>query len=353
MSSLPASPATSPHLPVRPSPVPPNIGGLDLGGTKCAVSVLRDGRVREVARFPTGEFEGTFAALVGALRAELGSDAPHLGISCGGPLDAAAGTILAPPNLPPSWHGVPLVRRLTELLGGRAVLMNDANACALAEWRFGAGRGTRHMIFLTAGTGMGGGLILNGQLYEGATGDAGEIGHVRLRADGPVGYHKAGSVEGFTSGGGIARLAEFLLQKRPAPPAWVTPGTPLTTKQIAAAAQRGDAFALEIMRLAGERLGETLAILIDLFNPERVVLGGFFPRCRELLEPALHAALAREALPLPLRACAIVPAELGETIGSHGAIAAALHAFGANPAADPPPGGEAVARHRPAGPESP
>jgi glucokinase len=239
--------------------------------------------------------------------------------------------ILAPPNLPASWHGVRIADRLTARFGGRAVLMNDANACALAEWRFGAGRGTRHMVFLTAGTGMGSGLILNGRLYEGTTGDAGEIGHVRLRAEGPVGYNKAGSVEGFTSGGGIARLAESMLAGAPKRPDWAKPGTAITLQLIATAARAGEPFAREVLRIAGERLGETLAVLIDLFNPERIVLGGFFPRCRELLEPHLHPVLRREALPVPLAACQIVPAELGETIGSHGAIAAALHALESDP----------------------
>lgn len=320
-SPRPASECAPPSSPPARGPVV----GVDLGGTKCAVSVLRGTVVDEIARFPTREFEPTFAEIVAAIRSRAPAGDPVFGISCGGPLDAARGVILSPPNLPPSWHGVPIVARLIGTFGGSATLMNDANACALAEWRFGAGRGTQHLVFLTCGTGMGSGLILNGRLYEGATGDAGEIGHVRLRPDGPVGYGKAGSVEGFTSGGGIARLATAMLAGRHPPPAWVEPGTPLTTKQIAEAAQRGDPTAVEVMRIAGERLGETLAILIDLFNPERIVIGGIFPRCRELLEPHYRAVLEREALPLPRRACAILPAELGETIGSHGAIAAALH----------------------------
>lgn len=316
---------------MRPAPVAapssPTVFGVDIGGTKCAISVLRGGQVEEVARVTTGDFEATFAKLITALRPVVASNEPVFGISCGGPLDAAAGVILSPPNLPASWHGVPIATRLTSPFGGRAVLMNDANACALAEWRFGAGRGTRHMVFLTSGTGMGSGLILDGRLYEGTTGDAGEIGHVRLRTEGPVGYGKAGSVEGFTSGGGIARLAAAAVAARSAPPpAWYSPTVPTTAKQVAEAARRGEELAIEIMRTAGERLGETLAILIDLINPERVVIGGFYPRCLELLEPAMVAALEREALPGPRRACAIVPAELGETIGSHGAIAAALAA---------------------------
>ncbi len=299
--------------------------GIDIGGTKCAVSRVHDGALEEIIRIPTGEFPATFAALTEAI-ARIAAPGTTFGISCGGPLDASRGIITSPPNLASSWHGVAICRLLTEKFGGRALLMNDANACALAEWRFGAGRGCRHMVFLTSGTGMGAGLILNGQLYEGATGDAGEVGHLRLAPEGPVGFGKAGSFEGFCSGGGIARLALGLVQKRGGlPPAWITDGQ-TTTKAIATAALDGDVFAREVMHAAGTKLGEALAILIDTLNPERIVLGGFYPHCRDLFEAPLRAALDREALSHAAAACRILPAELGETIGSHGAIAIALQA---------------------------
>ncbi len=298
--------------------------GFDLGGTKCAVSRWHDGQAQEVLRIPTGPFATTFPQLLEAAHKLVAGHEADFGVSSGGPLNATDGIILNPPNLPSDWHGLPICRLLTERHGGRATLMNDANACALAEWKFGAGRDCRNMIFLTSGTGMGAGLILDGRLYEGATGDAGEIGHVRIRCDGPIGYGKAGSVEGFTSGGGIPRLAARLLRGKGGPaPAWFSPVT--TTRQIAEVAQKGDPFAIEVMRTAGTHLGESLAILIDLFNPDRIVLGGFYPPCRLLLEPALNAALNAEALPGPTAACQILPSTLGETIGSHGAIAAALH----------------------------
>ena len=306
--------------------------GLDLGGTKCAVSVLEHGRVREVLRIPTGQFAPTFELLFNAIKSvEVAGSSVMIGVSCGGPLDSVKGIILSPPNLHPSWYRVAIVDQLMARFDGRACLMNDANCCALAEWKFGAGRGTQHMVFLTSGTGMGGGLILNGQLYEGATGDAGEIGHVRLSADGPVGYGKIGSVEGFCSGGGIARLAERWVGESIEPkPSWAQ-GT-ITAKQVAEAARAGEPLARRIMAESGTRFGEALAILIDLFNPERIVLGGLFPAARDLLEPTLNAAVEREALPIPRGACQILPAELGETIGSHGAVAAALYYLERNPA---------------------
>ena len=300
--------------------------GLDLGGTKCAVSVLRDGIVIETLRVSTGTYNETFPLLCAAVTELLDGRPPKFGISCGGPLDAGEGVILCPPNLHPSWHGIPITKEITLLFGGTARLMNDANACALAEWQFGAGRGASNMIFLTSGTGMGSGLILNGQLYEGSTGDAGEIGHVRLRPEGPIGYNKAGSVEGFYSGGSIARMAHSLISSGTVGrPSWFQTEVSPTTKQIADAAKAGDKVALDLMASAGSYLGEAIAILVDLFNPERIVIGGFFPHCRELLTPAMNDALRREALEIPRKKCSIVPSELGETIGSHGAIAAAMH----------------------------
>ncbi|MES2692263.1 MAG: ROK family protein [Verrucomicrobiota bacterium] len=304
-----------------------NVIGIDIGGTKCAVSRLIDQRrVEETHRFATTTREGTLEALRLAVASLRLQGETVFGISCGGPLDAAHGVILCPPNLP-GWENTDIVRFFTSHFGGTAVLMNDANACALAEWRFGAGRGTRHMVFLTAGTGLGGGLILNGDLYEGATGDAGEAGHVRLAAHGPIGYGKVGSFEGFCSGGGIARLAEIFLGESSGPaPAWAQT-RPLSAKSVAEAASAGDALALRVMQESGRRLGEGLALLIDILNPERIVIGGIYPRCHELLTPSMQTALQREALETPLAACSVVPAELGETIGSHGAICVALRAL--------------------------
>lgn len=288
--------------------------GIDIGGTKCAVSVLRDGAVVEVDRFPTQDYAATFARFRKTVTGLQPGPDVVFGISCGGPLDAARGIILCPPNLP-GWVDLAICRAFTDVFGGRAFLMNDANASALAEWHFGAGQGCRHMVFLTAGTGMGAGLILNGRLYEGATGDAGEVGHLRLRADGPLGFGKRGSFEGFCSGGGIARLALEM--------GWSQPD--VTLKNLAEAAARGDALALRVLDVAGERLGEALALIIDTLNPERIVLGGYFPRCSALLLPAMHRALAAEALSSALAGCQILPAVLGETIGSNAAVAVALH----------------------------
>ena len=303
-----------------------NIIGLDIGGTKCAVSVP-DGpdRVREVVRFATTDVRGTLDRFFAEIaKLNPGRDTVF-GVSCGGPLDAPKGLIMSPPNLP-GWDRIAICALLQDKFGGKAYLMNDANACALAEWQFGAGRGCQSMMFLTMGTGMGAGLILDGHLYEGITGNAGEVGHMRMAADGPVGYGKAGSFEGFCSGGGIAqiakrRVAEFAgassLKKIPA--------DQLNAREVGLAAEAGDALALAIWREVGERLGEALALFIDVLNPERIVIGSIYQRCERLLAPTVNAVIAREALPDSARDCRVVPAQLGDELGSCAAVAIARY----------------------------
>jgi glucokinase len=306
-----------------------NIIGLDIGGTKCAVSVP-DGpdRVREVVRFATTDVRGTLDRLFAEVAKLHPPRDTVFGVSCGGPLDSTKGVILSPPNLP-GWDRIAICALLVEKFGGRAFLMNDANACALAEWQFGAGRGCQSMLFLTMGTGMGAGLILDGRLYEGVTGNAGEVGHLRLAADGPVGFGKAGSFEGFCSGGGIAQLARKHVAAFSGPSRLrEIPAEKITARDVGAAADAGDALALAIWRKVGERLGEALALFIDVLNPERIVIGSIYQRCERFIAPAAKAVIAREALPDSARDCAIVPAQLGDELGSCAAVAIARYKAG-------------------------
>ncbi|MDB6128071.1 MAG: hypothetical protein JWM35_1967 [Verrucomicrobia bacterium] len=306
-----------------------NIIGLDIGGTKCALSVP-DGadRVREVVRFATTDRDATLQRFFAEIAKLSPTRETVFGVSCGGPLDSRKGLILSPPNLP-GWDRVPICAMLTEKFGGRAFLMNDANACALAEWQFGAGRGCQSMMFLTMGTGMGAGLILDGRLYEGVTGNAGEVGHMRLAADGPVGFGKAGSFEGFCSGGGIAQVAKQRVAgfsgtsslKKISP-------EKLTAREVGLAAEAGDALALAIWREVGERLGAALALFIDVLNPERIVIGSIYQRCEKFIAPSMNAVISREALPDSARDCSIVPAKLGDEIGACAAVAIARYHLG-------------------------
>ena len=310
---------------------------LDLGGTKCAAILGRLGETYDVLGkrvFPTtslGTPQDALATLGNALAelsAQHGIQAEAIGISCGNPMNARQGIVLSPPNMP-GWDNVPVVQTLMARFGIPARLMNDANAGCLAEARFGAAQGYRHAVFLTMGTGMGAGLILNGSLYEGASGSGGEVGHMRLFPEGPVGYGKRGSFEGFCSGGGIAQMARqraFEAMQTGKPLAWCTAPehlAPLTTKQVAEAAHAGDGDARAVFAEAGMWLGRGLALILDAINPEVVAIGGVYPRCRGLLEESMRAILAAEALPDVYAACAIVPAQLGEAIGDVAALCVA------------------------------
>jgi len=297
--------------------------GLDIGGTKCAVVLgTEDGTILDRFVIPTGTCEETLAQLFDAIAAH--HDYTAIGVSCGGPLNAVTGTILSPPNLP-GWDEVQITERLTARFGVPAFLRNDADACAVAEWKYGAGRGTKNMIFLTFGTGMGAGLILNGKLYSGATGSAGEVGHMRLTEFGPVGYGKAGSFEGYCSGGGIAQLGEMLARvcaQTGHPVAWAD--DTITAKQLAEAALNGDTAAGKVWQQSAQMLGRGISLLIDLLNPERIVIGSIFQRSESLLRSEMENVIAEECLPHNAKACQIVAAKLGDQIGDIAALSIAV-----------------------------
>ncbi|NBC71789.1 ROK family protein [Paenibacillus sacheonensis] len=316
------------------------LAGIDIGGTKCAASLgMLDGedgiRIVGKTRIATpASPEAAIAQIMEALHAELEKHPDGrlaaIGISCGGPLDSRRGLVLSPPNLP-GWDAVDLITPFAERYGVPVALQNDANACALAEWKWGAGRGCRNMIFLTFGTGMGAGLILNGALYAGTNDMAGEVGHVRLEPEGPVGYGKAGSFEGFCSGGGIAQLARRIIAERI--DAGDAPGFCRTRKELPAltaeivgrAAEQGDALAQEIYRLSARKLGRALAVLVDVLNPERIVIGSIYGRQKAIMEPIVLEELHRESLPLSVSVCEIMQAGLGEGIGDYASLSVALN----------------------------
>ncbi|MBO5736243.1 MAG: ROK family protein [Clostridia bacterium] len=305
--------------------------GLDIGGTKCAASLgkITGDRIEILARNEVKTLPSAEETLRGLLpfveeyKAQTG--ATEAGISCGGPLDCKKGVILTPPNLP-DWHGFPIVDFVKRELGLTARLQNDANACAVAEWRFGAGRGTQNMVFFTFGTGLGAGLILDGKLYSGTNDNAGEAGHIRLAKMGPIGFGKYGSFEGFCSGGGIARLAEEMAKRCKKIPTCIEKMggmSAITTKKLAEAAFAGDPFAKRVFAKSGQMLGRGLSIIIDLLNPEKIVLGGVFMRSHALLVPAMKKEIEKEALDISAAVCEIVPAELSENIGDIAALAIA------------------------------
>jgi glucokinase len=255
-----------------------------------------------------------------------------IGISCGGPLNSKTGTILSPPNLP-GWGNIHITEYLEEKTGFNAWLCNDANACALAEWKLGAGKGCSNMIFMTFGTGLGAGIILNDQLYTGTNDMAGELGHIRLSDYGPVGYGKMGSFEGFCSGGGIAQLArsmimqELQMEDKPALHSTFYDIDTINAEKVGLAAKDGDMLALEILKHVGIQLGKGLSILIDLLNPEKIIIGSIFVHCYDKIWPWAEQVIRTETLSFTREVCQVVPSQLSETVGDIAALIAAEYNF--------------------------
>lgn len=301
------------------------LAGIDIGGTKCAVVLGDGGRIVKQTVFQTAGYSETMTRIFHEIE-KLGQF-EAIGISCGGPVDIRQGVIQSPPNLP-GWENVPIVSMLEKQFGVPASLQNDANACAIAEWRFGAGQGTKNLIFLTFGTGLGAGLILEGKLYCGTNGMAGEIGHIRMADTGPVGFGKAGSLEGFCSGGGIAQLGRMRALEQFQAGKTVSfckdgDFEAITAKSIGISAEDGDEDAAEVFAESGRMLGLGLSILIDILNPEKIIVGSIYARSRKLLEDEMNRVIAREALERARAVCEIVPAALGDELGSIAALAVA------------------------------
>lgn len=311
--------------------------GIDIGGTKCAVIAGTDEmKILSKKVFPTETIKGpdhTIGLLLDKSMEtvnELGQEnLIATGISCGGPLNSKTGMVNSPPNLP-GWDDIPITRFFIEKFGVQTYLQNDANACALAEWRFGAGKGTRNMVFLTFGTGMGGGIIIDGNLYSGTNDLAGEVGHIRLADDGPRAYGKKGSFEGFCSGTGIALIAEKIVTEKLDLNLKVSfcdsreNAGRITARDVAEAAFKGDKTAIKILEISGEFLGKGLSILIDILNPEMIVIGSIYARCRKFIEPACLEVVRREALDPARAVCKIVPAALGEEVGDYASLSVAM-----------------------------
>ncbi len=312
--------------------------GLDIGGTKCAATL---GRIKEdMPKIIDKKYFLTEQKSPAEILEEFSLFIEEklklykingIGISCGGPLDSVKGVIMKPPSLP-LWDNVEIVKYFKNKYGIDAYLQNDANACAVAEWKFGAGKGFNNVIFLTFGTGLGAGLILNNKLYSGTNDNAGEIGHVRLTKNGPLGYFKEGSCEGYCSGSGIARLAKIISTDKRYSNSYkqfedLVGVDNVSAKTIAEYARNGNAFCRRVFNSSGKMLGKTLSILIDVLNPQAIVLGGVYMRANDLLNPPMEKELAKETLSFSLDVVKILPAGLGENIGDYAALSIAKGDF--------------------------
>lgn len=303
--------------------------GIDIGGTKTAVVLgTIQGKILSRAEMLTPD-DQPFEVALNAINKlvyrflentdQQGFSAPFaISVAIGGPLDIDRGIIYSPPHLP-FWDNVPLKDRLQAQFDLPVYIEHDGNAGALAEFYFGAGRGTRSMLFLTLGTGLGAGMILDGELYRGATDTAGEVGHIRVAETGPDMYGKTGSWEGLCSGAGLAKLAHQY-----APQVWAPD---ITTQEIIQRALAGDSLAQDLIVEVGTWLGKGMAILVDILNPERIVVGTLGVVLGELLLVPARKALAQEALSRPAQICQVVQAQLGNALGDVSALMAVIEAF--------------------------
>jgi glucokinase len=305
---------------------------LDFGGTKHAAGVVAAGESawrarRQVPAAAGGNAHTDRAAMTALARELLAGDEPSaIGVSFGGPVDFHSGTVRLSHHVP-GWEAVPLAGLLAAEFGAPAWVDNDANVAALGEYRFGAGQDCDSLMYITVSTGVGGGWILNGQVWRGQDGMAGEIGHTVVDPLGPVCLcGKRGCVERLASGPYLAQGARDLLAQNPerggilramAGDDW----SALDARLVAEAAARGDELAQAVLHEAGRALGVGIGNAANLVNPRRFVLGGGVTKSGEIFWQAVRQAARETALPQVL--FDIVPAQLGDEAPLWGAVALA------------------------------
>ena len=334
--------ATADALPVDVHTVGPALQpaalALDVGGTKLAAGVVDDaGTVHSFVVSPTRTERGRDQALDRLF--ELGRRAvaesglgweqvQAVGIGCGGPLDAAAGVLVAPLHLP-DWRDVPIVALAEREYERPAALENDATAAAAGEYRYGAGRGRRNMVYLTISTGVGGGVVVDGRLYRAAGGNGGELGHVTVDWHGRLcrGCGRRGCLEAYVSGTSIAERAQEALGARHQP-SMLDALEDVTAEDVAAAARGGDRLAAAIWDETVEALACGLTSIVNLFEPELVVVGGGVSRTGEqLLGPVRERVQVETVRPMG-EELDIVCSALGDRVGVVGAAAIAFDRLG-------------------------
>ncbi|MFB3890713.1 MAG: ROK family protein [Phycisphaerae bacterium] len=293
--------------------------GWDVGGTKSAAVVgTSAGAIVDRVEYPSNSAakgsRGMIDEFVGHAKAMLKrhEGIAAVGVSIGGPLNAAKGLVIAPPHLP-GWNNVPLADILREELGLAVVIEHDAAACLLAEWLWGAARGMTHAAYLTCGTGIGAGLMIDGRIVRGPDGQSPEVGHIRLAEDGPDMFGKPGCVESFCGGEGMSKLAHWMFPSRFA--------LPTDARVLDKLSREGDVDARAVLAEAARRTGQLCAILADTFAPQVIVLGSLARYFEQWWIEAIREEFAREALPENARHARIVPAALGKDLQDLSAIA--------------------------------
>jgi len=290
--------------------------GIDIGGTKTAViEGTSTGEVLNRIEWPSHAERGPDAMLVDIVAAAKNFSYGSIGVSVGGPLNSREGIIYSPPNLP-GWDDFPLKAILRRELGGPINIEHDAAACAYAEYLWGSGSGSENLAYFTCGTGFGSGFVFNGRIHRGARGGSCEVGHIRLRREGPSAYGRCGSVESFCSGAALGLLASWKFPRR-----WPNPPQ---GREISTLAVNGDADAQEIVAISASAVGETAALLADALGLDCILLGSLaFYLGARWLDQVRHS-FEVNALPFVSRGCRIEPASLGRRLQDCSALAAAL-----------------------------
>ncbi|MFL6333417.1 MAG: ROK family protein [Pyrinomonadaceae bacterium] len=304
------------------------VAGIDIGGTKIALAVADlEGQIIERMRFPARTAERGPHAIVEEALAEIermlgqtGSCLAAVGIGCGGPLDRQRGLILSPPNLP-GWDAFPVVKIVEERLGVPALLDNDANAAALGEHRYGAGQGYRHLVYITQSTGIGGGVIVRGELVHGVYDGAGEVGHMTVLPDGPeCGCGGRGCLEALCSGTALARRARESLAAGGSSSLSSLSPNEVTGRAVAEAARAGDALASAVWEEMIHYLAVGVGNLFNILAPEAIVIGGGVSEAGEQLFGPLRERVRARVRMLPPEQINILQASLGGDSALHGAV---------------------------------
>ncbi len=311
-----------------------HVVGIDIGGTKLATVVANDsGNILSKVRRPTDAEKGPEYAIrllfemvnETVAQANLEQEAiSAIGVSCGGPLDTKTGIVYSPPNLP-GWDAFPLKVQLESEFKVSVIIENDANACALAEYRFGGGRGYNSVLYMTMSTGIGGGIVIDGKIYHGANDSAGEVGHQILLPDGPLcGCGKRGCLEALCSGPAIARRAKEAIQKESNTTILaLTDGhiDAVKSEHVLAAARQGDMLALKLVEETAYYMGWGIANLVNILNPDIVLLGTVAIAAGDLLLEPIRKTVSNFAMARPAEVVQIIPAQLGDSLGDLAAVA--------------------------------
>jgi glucokinase len=302
---------------------------IDLGGTQLRVALVEGNRLLERAALPTDTAAGPAGILlqinrlvdqlIGQVSGRTRANIAGIGMSCAGPINTETGTATDIPTLP-GWNDFPLCEELSRQTGLPARVENDGIAAALGEWRHGAGRGARNMVYLTVSTGIGGGAVVDGRLLRGHKGIAGHIGHMKMAQDGPVCHcGVVGCFEALASGTALQQRAMAAMEAATSPylAASAERGA-VDARNVFDGARAGDAHCLNLVADEAMYLGQGITSAIHMFSPERVVLGGGVSHGFDLLALGIHDVIRRDAM-MPFRTVPVVAAELGDDSGLMGA----------------------------------